>query len=295
MKSKYLILMCTLNSVVSHSQPYLPLTIENATWIQTYGVDDFTYFHHYAFKVQGDTTFEGRTYKKLYRWELADNTGAPYQIEGVSLAALIRDDTTTRRVYGVLLEEQVELIGCSFDPPQEALLYDFSIEIGDTLQDCTTDVIGAWVVIESVTTENIYGMERRVWPLGNSFTLIEGVGNSVSFFFLSNYVHHAAFGPVSMDYCIGDNFECGLHTSTAEIERESEILVFPNPVSDVLQLKSDRQYILSTILGYDGSRLGDVHISASQEINVSQLLPGIYTLIIEGDDGRRTFARFVKI
>lgn len=277
------------------AQSYFPVAVENATWIITYGVDHYTAFHHYAYKLEGDTVFQSMEYKKVYHYDLGWNTEPPYQIQSRRMVAFIRDDTLEKKVYGVILEEQIDFDVCMYSPPQEVLLYDFDILLGDTLRDCLTEVHGVYALVEAISSEQIYAAERQVWSIGGDRSLIEGVGNNLGLFWLSSNVVHAAYGPVELDYCIGTNFECGLHTRILSIDDLEHAWVFPNPAHDELRITSDLRFHSAEILDVHGRSLHVTGISASQAIDVSALSLGLYFVKLESTDGEVVSARFFKL
>ena len=276
----------------SNAQGYLPLAIENATWIVNFSDNDFTYDDYYAYKIQGDSLHEGRLYKKVYYWELTDNISQPYQIESNYLLGLLRDDTISGKVYVIMLSSLLWMDHCLTDALSEALLYDFAIHTGDTVRDCRTEGALTESVVDTIYSDTLFGNIRRVWSLWEDFSLIEGIGFSRGLFTEANLVISAAWGIWLEDYCIGTNFECGLHTAVTEI-LESEVEVFPNPTKDVLQLKSDSYFTSAWIANPTVQYVAQVPLSASQTIDVSQLPSGMYFLQVFGRAGNFS-AKFVK-
>lgn len=156
-------------------QGYVPLINENLTWsVGTVGMGyicDFsqnpkTYFF------LGDTTFNSVTYKKVYAYNsisvggngnnppycppfLVDNE---YQLTDI----YIREDIAEQRVYRYFPDNTVT----------EVLLFDFSLEVGDTLNSYIIDSI------YTISTPD--GVSRRYFELGeyNEAYMIEGIGGN---------------------------------------------------------------------------------------------------------------------
>jgi hypothetical protein len=278
-----------------NAQSYLPMAVEDATWIMGYGFESYNYYIHFAYKLQGDSLYQGETYKKLYLWDLEDNTDPPYQTTDHELVGLMRDDTTARKVYGVFFSEIFEMIGCDSPQAQEFLLYDFSLSSGDSLRDCFTDEYGTRYTVDSISMQYVYGQERRIWHIDGNPLITEAVGNMFGLFALSNPVVHAAEGPYLFDYCVGTNFECGLHTATASVVRDPDFRIFPNPASDVLNIQSTQLFRSAILFQTTGLMVDHYQLASSQTIRIHDLLPGLYILRLERPDQQIATARFLKL
>lgn len=84
------------------AQSYQPLVIENVTWIINFSDDDFTIQDYYAYRIDGDTIYQDKAYKKLHYIELSDEQEGPYQVEYQQLAGFIREDTSEQKVFAVI-------------------------------------------------------------------------------------------------------------------------------------------------------------------------------------------------
>lgn len=133
----------------------------------------------YEYTLQGDTLLNDTVYTKMFvhefRGEVPDVGPAvypqPYEPVGGYIAALLREDTTERKVYlrqlfssegDVLLDEEV-------------LLYDFSLQVGEEVYDVIAD--NGPYIITAVTEEEWYGQSRRVWRT-DGLQYVEGVGST---------------------------------------------------------------------------------------------------------------------
>ena len=84
----------------------------------------------------GDTVLDGKTYLKVYRQER--NQPFEFNLEEAEYFAAIRNDLSERKVYaylptGTWIRDLVDYSVIQTDSAMEVLLYDFSLEIGDTV------------------------------------------------------------------------------------------------------------------------------------------------------------------
>jgi hypothetical protein len=141
----------------------------------------------------------------------------------------------------------------------------------------------------------VYGQERRIWHIDGNPLITEAVGNMFGLFALSNPVVHAAEGPYLFDYCVGTNFECGLHTATASVVRDPDFRIFPNPASDVLNIQSTQLFRSAILFQTTGLMVDHYQLASSQTIRIHDLLPGLYILRLERPDQQIATARFLKL
>ncbi len=135
--SAFIILFSFFTPCIGQFNSYHPIPDTNAAWRETtwtaymcgLGYDDIREeFDYYA---AGDTIVTGKTYTKLYTsGGYEHNDGGCGPIDTIwqcfnSLKCLIRNDTLSKKVYA------------SFPPNLgvDTLLYDFTLQVGDTLPD----------------------------------------------------------------------------------------------------------------------------------------------------------------
>ncbi len=307
MKSKTLVLVILFLSVfqTGKSQHAFPSFADSAKWSVlscNYGIGVVcnTFIYQYAY----DTTFCGHLYSKI-------------NITATGPAAYIRSDNshvylrTTNTCFG-----------------REYLMYDFSMNVGDTVYlayqlwndhpDDTTRF-----VLDSSNTINFHGVNRRIcyvryepdpdlWPgwFGRNMTWIEGIGSMENPFFPLACIQ---------DYCESswrllcyDSLGVQLYQDTVfntcdtaytELGISEQIIgnqlnVFPNPFDDQLTLSVD-QATFSEICIYNGFGKCVFAIKWNKEgrvlINDIHKLPsGIYFIKAQTDKGHLT-KKIVKI
>lgn len=232
------------------NEPYHPFPEDHAAW-HTMGDNMFSeeiWIFRYA--LSGDTLIDDVAYRKVV--ELADT--------------LINDPANT--FFAAIRENDQKQVFVRFPGFEEALLYDFGLEINDTIWfdiggGLCYDGFGFWeethykvvVAIDSLMLEN--GEYRKSWTLTTEYgaptTWVEGIG-SIDWYGL--------FNPFISAYALcGDNYQfvCFKHNDTVlfldnpycescfcdfsssvpalDSHQASFFEVFPNPSEGVLSLR----------------------------------------------------------
>lgn len=279
---------------------YRPMAVENAQWVVYDAFEDnenlFNYF------IDGDTTVAGTDYKKVYS-RMLDHPASgniaepPYVIaaDPPALVGLVRDDTLSRKVYGIVYQQQAALC----ESTEEQLLYDFLLGINDTLQGCLHyDTAGYDLrIIDSIGTTTWRNIPHRTQHLPNNGffdRVIEGIGGDTGPF-------TATAGTVFVpgvfirltDYCIGTDTECGLQpTSIRSSEAYPDLRLFPNPATTQVQLQLGNPLSETATLRLTDAT-GVLHRSEQLIIGITQytltvddLPPGFYTIMLSSAAGR---------
>ena len=88
-----------------------------------------------------------------------------------------------------------------------------------------------------------------------------------------------------------DNPDCNL--GVVDIENTLEIIISPNPVQDLLYIKSSKG--LSEVLVFDFlTRKSILQSDSNNSVDVSNLVQGIYILKVVTEDNEKKFLKFVK-
>ena len=306
--SRILPALLILWPMISNAQDYQPMAVEGTHWIvgsdwlQTPWLDQ-----KFSFTVRGDTSIQAIDYKKVYRETFEFNDATKLFSDKIihsSLYALIRDDTLQRKVFAIT--EATLYDNCP--KGEEYLLFDFSLEPGDTLNWCSLNGLSippnALAVADSIrfTNSSFSDMPRKTIFTVFAVTfyndgllteqtvpIIEGLG----------YAHVGPFleGSFLMDYCIGSSFACGLLSGSEEKTR-SILSVYPNPSKDFLIVDAEREIYSSItfqILSPDGRLVRQQKLQELQNrINLIDLPAGIYTLRVLKKDRPIQHRRFIK-
>jgi hypothetical protein len=254
---------------------YTPLLNESSTWHGvTYGWGTFDFWN----KIIGDSLINDQTYKKVYSGDTQDDL--------IYLIALMREDVAEQKVY-------------IWTGTEEHMLYDFDVQIGETV---STLGLGAEEVrvITNVETIIVNGTSREKITFEDPWMTaywIEGIGSIYG-------VQHGALGmvtdfsPVLTCFYEGNNLawsnpdnttDCDLFLGTTERLEES-LRIFPNPASDFIQITLPFNYYSRNCQLKIMSSAGDLVYSeklntvGAMRIALPQLSAGLYQLVLSLDN-----------
>lgn len=274
MKKTILIIPILLFSSVIYAQ-YQKTLIENCTWYEYY------YFEsawNEQYKVVGDTIFNGTAYSVVS--EIRDNNPI-YNY-------YFREDTLSRKIYQYYRGDNKEILS-----------YDYGLNVGDTFWMPTQYWGYEFLIVDSIkykltaylTTINKHiEMEmpnNRVFYLSDpeyhvEYTWIEGIGSikglcnewgyddhnvlchfdSLGVMDLHLNIDTSCFGPEYIDINSEDKLDC---------------LIFPNPVSKLLNIKTELFESIDII-----NNFGQIVLQTKDsEIDISFLPKGIYFVRIK--------------
>lgn len=151
---------------------YHPFPDSNAVWGMVAGCTDwncgtYRYVQDY---IAGDTVIDGNTYRIIAQSVSVDYEGCSCTIpEGLG-GGFLREDTAERKVYW-------RFPGATID----TLLYDFTLELGDTLRGLYANTCGGIVfTVQSIDSTLVGGSYRKRINFNpdpcNPTSIIEGVG-----------------------------------------------------------------------------------------------------------------------
>jgi type IX secretion system substrate protein len=240
MKKAILTIVIILFFNVSFSQTYHKLIRPNTYWdilhVETSQICGLSGGSRYFF--QGDTVLNGIQYNLVQAYPIVNiNPGpfcSPFAVNGSQFYfanAIMREDTIAQKVY-------VYEIG-SFS---ESLLYDFTLVAGDTLKSAYASQ-GLTLIIDSVSTVSLFNSaSRRIFYLSNNEYYIEGIGSS-----------QGLFTPIVIAIGFWEEVECVIDNNVQlwggtqpcygfvgidELINNAHINIYPNPVRDILYVKS---------------------------------------------------------
>ncbi|MBI5913929.1 MAG: T9SS type A sorting domain-containing protein [Bacteroidetes bacterium] len=303
MKKPIFLSCCLLAATLTFAQTYQPMALENAHWI-VYAIGENQTDHH-VFSTQGDTTINGLTYKKTWWQKIqSDATSSaefvpPFFTENSVLIGAMRDDTLGKQVYYIPFAPlHTENDTC--DLFEEWLIYDFSINQGDTIWGCLQYEPDYPFIALSITTEYLWDENRKVIDCDGSAKLVEGVGTGMGPFWPIYAWPHPAKPSFLYAYCVGEDDYCSLLPVAAR-ERLSDwqIVLSPNPVTDqfTVQLPERLHDKFSlTVSDISGKMIFEKNAEgglSSLQLPVSDLPAGLYLLTIRSESAAavRKFAK----
>jgi hypothetical protein len=244
----------------------------------------------YVYYVNGDSTIEGLTYKKIFK----HGTLYQYPLDEVD-PGTCNLLMTFNQFHALLRQEEKKIFIYDEWDNLDTLLYDFELSIGDTLPLTYNQWNDDLVVtsIDSILIENIY---RKIFTLNSDENpqLIEGIGHEHGFtepflpifecaFYLNCFsINDTSIYPVF-------NESCDFNLDVEERSLSSDIIFYPNPVNDnlTIQIKSNEQ--IEEVCSYN--IMGQQKIMKFQEIDenrisveLSSLKTGLYIIELKGNN-----------
>jgi len=277
-------------SILSQSNNYHPFPTEDAIWRESFGGYQ-SGCSDYQCIITGDTLIGDFTYSKIQKSgviyfldEWGWCTWVPMYYFNYYQGAF-RNDTTNRRVY-------------FHTSNVDTLLYDFDLNIGDTLPITYTNPSVDFFV-KTIDSILIGGEYRKRFGITSVYDttyvfveLIEGIGST--FGLLSPIFVPFEFGS-NLDCFIQDgetlypypSYSCNLITGIDQNQDESpSFQIYPNPVSEFARISFSNQIFDTDLLLfnlYGEEVLTIMNISNTNLINVSNLPAGIYLYRIVQD------------
>jgi len=262
MKKLVFVLLPILNLLYFElfSQNYYPFPDTNTAW-NIVGDNDFTSDQwHFRYAIYGDTIINSILYTKVY--EMYDST-------------ILHPNST---YFAAIRENENKQIFCLLPGFSESILYDFNLNVGDTIYYNIGGVLGHsdvdfWdenhyrIIIEKDSMLMLNNQYRRKWVLEGNFSnqiWIEGIG-SISWYGLFNplITHLFTNGDGYQFACFKQNDTvfylnnmfcdqcfCQLYTGIEDqnIENEKLISLFPNPFSNTVKFEFQNQQNSTTTL-----------------------------------------------
>ncbi len=279
-----LLLFATISAMNAKAQTsvYHPFPTTNADWVYQY-YDDFHqptgYFGSYA--ITGDTIISGTSYKKISgcsAWWFCDSGS-------------IRD--SNKVIY---------FIPDTSSTGSEIILYDFNLNVGDTIIHpyggaiCNNDTITIWQV-DSILTSDGY---HRQLHLSSFATWIEGIGSTTYLFNPANVLCVSGNDVlVCMKTDSGFAYPPGTGSCIVSApepwHQKNKITVSPNPMTDILNIEFSNDE-LSEINIYDiaSRKLMQKKFTNFVSINTEQLSTGLYLYEIRNKEGIFKKGKVVK-
>ncbi|MDD2199815.1 MAG: T9SS type A sorting domain-containing protein, partial [Bacteroidales bacterium] len=287
--------------LILKSQKYYPFPDSNAVWQVSEWCSDppncglwVSYCYHYG----NDTVINSKTYKAVIRSHLQHggtlNCCGLYPITGDYIGGVLRQDTLDKKVflYDVVNE-------------QDTLLYDFDLDIGDTLKGFLgLSVMGTTlevVSIDSLLVGNFYRKRINFDTLNNPpgvcfLSIIEGIGSTAGLFekfkpnnFIIPYGNKlncfsengiTLYNSACPEYAV----PCEHITLSIPLINDNNIKIYPNPVSDYFTISTRECDIPLKVEVYSisGAKLDEQAIYMDKtRINISSYKKGTYIIRIQ--------------
>ena len=225
--------------------------------------------NNYSIIISGDTLINGLLYQKL-------TIVNPLWYKGS-----IRQDTINRKVFII--------------PPAaatEELLYDFTMQVGDTVKGYIENYLNTKDIVENIDTVLVGNNYRKRWKINSGYSIyfIEGIGSTYG---LVEYSPGTIVdGPDFSISCFRQNSitiypdtitNCELITSVKPIEiQNNQLRIYPNPSNGSFTIEFDESLAIKEIRLTDllGKIVFQQQTDNRTKIEITNLRNEIYILTI---------------
>ena len=274
--------------VQSSQAQYKPLPMQNAEWINYGGLYLLSCpqctFVNYKYFTSGDTVINALTYVKIKKTEYPN-------LNNVSVfptyTGAIRQDTLNKKIYVVLT-----------DSTTEHILYDFSLQVGDTnnsvLHTLGSNCFGYNTeTVYLIDTIQVNGNDHRVFHFqgsctGNGVSYIEGIGSDFGLLFPNRMdeieSHLSCLNVNSQTYYPYSTANCVLTNAIDELEVNLAIDIFPNPASDLLTISIPENSLETKGFIFDqtGKEVLRINLFGGEnQLDIKELENGMYIVKID--------------
>ena len=246
-------------------------------------------FQNFSITISGDTTINSITYHKLFTpfvFESYIGTNCGSTFPGYKGA--IRQDTLLKSVYIVKPFNNTE-----------QLLYDFTLQVGDTLKGVIASISVDADTVISIDSILVGGSYRKKWNITNGISIIEGLGSTYGLVQNSTAGLIGTFSNFSIT-CFSQNgasiypnntISCPLITSLNTLnEIVKEIKIYPNPSKGIFIVDFNGLEIKEIILNdLFGQLILKENTSNSINLSIDNLKTGLYILTIIDKNNKSTF------
>jgi len=290
MKKIITLFLITLCVVSVYSNDYVKFPKSNAIWnYLTTGRMGYPY-EFLSINSLGDTiTLDNKKYIEVY---VEQNGYKP-------IIGYIREDTLTRRIY-------------YRDYYNEVILYDFSLNVGDTIfygNESGNPESVYYKVVNSIGTIELNGEQRKIWNLTTSMNYmndiwIEGIGSVYRYGLLNplkpdiptdaSTTYFGCFKNDNIQYFnreVTNSEDCpcfGWLVNVPEVKSKSEeIILYPIPTKDKLNISiQNLTYDYFEIYTFNSKLIEKIKINSREniELNLSNLEKGIYFIKFTGKE-----------
>jgi hypothetical protein len=286
----FISLLFLLSSISVEGQEYLKLLNETMYWDIAYAqkgyiCSGFSNDPPKRFSFSGDTVIQGNTYTKSYSRDLIPigytppPNCSPFYIDTIPTLSpyyFLREDTTERKVwrYDSYIEE-------------EELLFDFSLQQGDTLYH--ESIYGVTVIdtiYDIITSDGIVRKKFVITPDFSENYYIEGIGGIAGLFQPPFQYFESGFWLM----CVKDSNDNSIYdvygdcfdfiTNVPIINSRIKVNIYPNPVSNNITIESSLENVNLKIYNQNGQEIFTKEFNRQVTFDFSEFTSGMYLLKI---------------
>jgi hypothetical protein len=246
-----------------------------------------------------------------HEWPVIDSLGQEITIGSYPYFEVYRVALGNSQVIGAIREDTIQKLIYFHNFTDEIVLYDFTMEIGDTIYYSTNLFydLDYFKVVDNIDSTLVNGQYRKTWFLTNSFLnmtdiWIEGIGSVYRYGLLypndpdivmdNSTPYFGCFSHDTITYIDGSNCDgaCPCSYWLVDIEELNEnvdkISLFPNPVKNTLTIEFHEDKLTSDYLELFTCGAKPIMqmeiISKRIELDLSELNKGIYFLKLSSNE-----------
>lgn len=252
-------------------QDYIPMLDTASNWdIAEVGMGGFCWASYpKRYFIKGDTVFNSTSYKVVYYYNTYNEQSPPY-------CPPFYIDTVAHQEYFYMREDLEEGRVYKYDPieDEEWLLFDFTMQAGDTLEDfgMIIDTV-YYITTPDSLTRKVLNLD---YLMGDEYSIIEGIGGNCGPFEMPCTWFESWYNPL----CFKRNGKNLFYNYCNEIITVNtyelapiEIKYYPNPVVDLLTIEIPFQNLsykinIANALGmkvYSSSGYGNITINFADQ------------------------------
>lgn len=293
-----LVFITSINITTAQTNKYHKFPDSNAIWCDSTGAHGCT---KTSYTITGDTIINNKTYHKITENKHYCQIGVSgtcecdiYSNVITAYAGSIRQDTTLRKVYFI-----------QPSATNDTLLYDFTLQVGDTLKTYGSQILASpppYIMVTSIDSILIGTSYRKRWIVNQSGIIvngqiIEGMGSTAGLF---NWMVNTGAGgePTDHLYCFSQNNQtfypyysssavCALVTGIKTFQTEASIFqIYPNPNDGnfIVEPNNTEKQTLQ-IFDINGKMILNKLVTGKTIIHSGNLQQGVYNISLLSNKG----------
>jgi len=259
---KYLLFSLFLFAFLS-SQAQITMLDGNPRWVYRNEDDQHNFLNYVQLVLGNDTTINGLEYKSVNDFRYVG----------------LREDSGIVYIYIP-------------DISAEKILYNFNLEVGDTMYESTYHYMGGlpFVVITEIDSMDSPQGVRRVYYNSSGIEFYEGIGAAIGLYYQPQYMPSLSGGVgigcfeqygLSQLHSPNATTGCGSLDMSVNENKITAPDIYPNPVQNQLYIETDKNTPQNIRLSsIDGKYIQSYLLIHQLSIDISILTPGMY--IIQG-------------
>jgi hypothetical protein len=283
------------STVLAQTTTYHPFPDSNAIWniySLLYGIGYYEEF--YTIMISGDTVINSSNYHKLNIPYIQTSGKSGELKNSLGYNGAIREDEVNRKIY--------------FVPPQEnteQLLYDFTLQVGDTVSGYIETYAYPKDVVYSIDSVLVGDNYRKRWNINLSYgiSLVEGMGSTYGL--IEKSPGQIVDAPDISITCFKQNgntlypdttTNCDIITSLKSPIKDADLIkIYPNPSNGSINIELDQSLKVKGLKITD--MIGNIMLQRERDFsgNLDVNLPaGIFLLSLTTNENKNIIKKILS-